>query len=48
MHKHVHFHVKTKKRKSKKTRNLEDFVEQQLEKYVELHKEHEKELNYIG
>ena len=50
MHEHVHLDWKPKKkvRKSKREKNLEDFVQEQLEKYVELHKEHEKDLDYIG
>lgn len=29
-------------------RNLEQFILEQVEKYIRLHKEHEKELKYIG
>lgn len=37
-----------KKMKKKKMKQWEKFAEQQLEKYIAIHKEHEKELNYIG
>ncbi len=29
-------------------RELEDFIMKQFEEYVRLHKEHEKDLSYIG
>lgn len=31
-----------------KAKSVERFATRQLEKYVRLHKKHEKELNYIG
>ncbi len=36
------------KQSSKRYRKIEEFVMEQLEKYVKLHKKHEKELKYIG
>ena len=49
MHEHVHEWIPRKKiKKSKRTKNLEQFVEKQLEEYIELHKEHGKDLDYIG
>jgi len=39
--------VKKKKRMSKLKR-LEKFATEQIEKYVKIHKEHEKDLDYIG
>lgn len=32
----------------RRLKRLEEFVERQIEKYVRLHKKHEKELTYIG
>jgi hypothetical protein len=47
--KHVHFFQPTRRtKKSKRLREIEKFVEEQLEKYIRIHKEHEKDLDYIG
>lgn len=40
--------VMPKKTKKKKMKQWEKFAEEQLERYIEIHKRHEKELNYIG
>jgi hypothetical protein len=43
--------TKKLKKKSKKVRTEKDFdklVEEQLEHYMQLHKEHEKDITYIG
>jgi hypothetical protein len=40
--------VIVKKIKKKKMKQWEKFAEEQLEKYIEIHKKHEKDLNYIG
>ncbi len=37
-----------KKIKKKKMKEWEKFAEAQLERYIQIHREHEKELNYIG
>jgi len=37
-----------KKAKRKKMKQWEKFAEQQLEKYIAIHKEHEKDIRYIG
>jgi hypothetical protein len=37
-----------RKNKIKKWKLIEKFAVEQLEKYVKLHKKHEKEINYIG
>ncbi|MEM5801858.1 MAG: hypothetical protein QXQ18_00520 [Candidatus Aenigmatarchaeota archaeon] len=36
------------KKKNSRLKKIEKFVEKQLEKYIRIHKEHEKELKYIG
>ena len=36
------------KRKNRKSNNLEKFAKQQMKKYIEIHKENEKDLRYIG
>ena len=33
---------------SQREKKLEDFMLKQIEKYVRIHKEHEKDLTYIG
>lgn len=50
MHQHIYFEWKPKKKmkKSKRAKTAEDFAEEQLERYIALHREHEKDLNYIG
>ena len=45
-HEHVHTFKKTKK--SSKWKKIEEFVHKQMERYIKIHKEHEKELRYIG
>lgn len=37
-----------KKTRARVEKDLEDWALKQFEKYVKLHKEHEKELTYIG
>ena len=37
-----------KAKKIKKQKSIENFVKQQLEMYIKIHKKHEKELTYIG
>lgn len=37
-----------KHKKTKKIKKLEKFAVDELEKYLEIHKEHEKDLSYIG
>lgn len=32
----------------RRLKRLEKFVEKQIEKYVKIHKKHEKEITYIG
>ncbi len=32
----------------RRLKKLEDFVEEQIDKYVKIHKKHEKDLRYIG
>ncbi len=46
-HAHIHF-FSIKMRKSKKTKNIEQFIEDQMEEYIRIHKEHEKDIDYIG
>lgn len=36
------------KKKNRKMSKMEKFAKEQLEKYVEIHKENEKDLSYIG
>lgn len=38
------------KKKVKKTngRTVDDFIEQQLSRYIRIHKKHAKEISYIG
>lgn len=39
------------RKKSKRMRRLmtvDEFIEHQLSRYIKIHKEHEKEINYIG
>jgi hypothetical protein len=38
---------KTKKRRDE-WKKIEEFARKQIEKYVKIHKEHEKDLRYIG
>lgn len=47
---HVHdfYPWKKKMKKSKKAKEIEKFIEEQIEEYIRIHKEHEKNLNYIG
>ena len=40
--------VVVKKSKKKKMKQWEKFAEEQLERYIQIHKEHEKDINYIG
>jgi len=40
--------IAAKKAKKRRMKQWEKFAEQQLEKYIAIHKEHEKDLNYIG
>jgi hypothetical protein len=35
-------------RKRNPKKKIEKFAEQQLEKYIKIHKKHEKDLRYIG
>jgi hypothetical protein len=37
-----------KKIKKKKMKQWEKFAEEQLERYIAIHKKHEKDLSYIG
>ena len=37
-----------KKGKNKKMRQMEKFAKEQLEKYIEIHKENGKNIRYIG
>jgi len=39
---------KKKMKKSKKINKLQKFAKQEMERYVKIHKENEKELSYIG
>jgi len=32
----------------RRLKRMESFVEEQMERYIKIHKKHEKELNYIG
>jgi len=40
--------VPKKKRRVNKMKLIEKFATEQLQKYVKIHKEHEKDLDYIG
>jgi hypothetical protein len=42
--------LKSKKRirKVKRVMSVDDFIENQLSRYIKIHKRHEKEINYIG
>jgi hypothetical protein len=45
------FDIKSLDIKSRKTRTeirVERFIVDQMDRYIRLHKEHEKDLNYIG
>lgn len=35
-------------KKNKKSKKTDDLISEQLERYMQIHKEHEKELTYIG
>ncbi len=39
---------KKKMRKSKRTSKMQKFAREEMERYVKIHKENEKELSYIG
>ncbi|MBI5872087.1 hypothetical protein HZB88_03290 [archaeon] len=32
----------------RRLRRMESFVEEQIDKYIKIHKKHEKDLSYIG
>ncbi len=36
------------RRRIMRIREIEKFMEEQLEEYIRIHKEHEKDLRYIG
>jgi len=40
--------VKKKVKKVKRVMTVDDFIEDQLSRYIKIHKRHEKEINYIG
>lgn len=40
--------MRKKPKKTRREKTVEDFMEEQLERYMQLHKEHEKDLSYIG
>ncbi len=48
MHHHDHFHTHRKIKKNNKWKKIEEFVQKQMQRYIRIHKEHEKELRYIG
>lgn len=35
-------------RKVKRVMTVDEFIENQLNRYIRIHKRHEKEINYIG
>lgn len=37
-----------KRRRMSRLKRLEKFATRQIEKYIKIHKEHEKDLDYIG
>jgi hypothetical protein len=40
--------TKKKTKKSKRIMSVDEFIENQLSRYIKIHKRHEKEINYIG
>lgn len=40
--------MKKKVKKFRRVLTVDEFIEAQLSKYIKIHKEHEKEINYIG
>ncbi len=40
--------LRRRARKSRKITDIERFVRDQLKRYIEIHREHEKDLTYIG
>jgi len=40
--------VKKKTRKIRRVMSVDEFIENQLSRYIKIHKRHEKEINYIG
>lgn len=40
--------IKKKVKKMKRVMTVDDFIENQLSRYIKIHKRHEKEINYIG
>ncbi len=45
-HDHVHVHRKIKR--NSKWKKIEEFIHKQMEMYIKIHKEHSKEVRYIG
>lgn len=45
---HEHFHVHKKSKRNGKWKKIEEFVHKQMQLYIRIHKEHEKDLRYIG
>lgn len=40
--------MKKKAKKMRRILTVDEFIEAQLSRYIKIHKEHEKEINYIG
>jgi hypothetical protein len=40
--------MKKRMRRIKRMRTVDDFIQDQISRYIRIHKKHEKEINYIG
>lgn len=40
--------AKKKVRRVRRVMSVDDFIENQLSRYIKIHKRHEREINYIG
>lgn len=40
--------MKKKVKKMRRVLTVDEFIEAQLSRYIKIHKEHEKEISYIG
>jgi hypothetical protein len=40
--------MKKRVKRVRRVKTIDDFIEDQISRYVRIHKRHEKEINYIG
>lgn len=40
--------MKKKVRKIRRVKSVDEFINDQISRYIRIHKQHEKEINYIG